>query len=266
MSLGMALSAVVVAVAFAPLIGVVGWRGTFLVAAVVVVGVIMPIGWFLMNVEAGAPARTMKPETSSEHVSAEGFAGLKQPIFWVLVLATLPIILTLAAVPPNLAAIAANSGVDPAHAALLVSALAIGAAAGCLVGGWMADRLPPRLMYAGIFFATVAVMLIMAGRPNWMVMVLAMGTLGLAGGSMMPWTAAMIMRIFGAQGFARAIGLISPFFIPATFAPILFGAIRDLTGGNQAAFLVFAALLAPGGVCLLLLKPAVKEPVLAPAE
>jgi OFA family oxalate/formate antiporter-like MFS transporter len=82
---------------------------------------------------------------------------------------------------------------------------------------------------------------------------------------LMPWIASMVMRRFGAEGFGRVMGLLTPFFLPATFAPILFGWIRDATGGYQAGFLLFAAMIAPGGVCLLFLGPP-RKTVLAPAE
>jgi MFS family permease len=96
-------------------------------------------------------------------------------------------------------------------------------------------------------------------------MVPMLGLLGLAGGSMMPWVGSTVMSCFGPEGFARVIGLLTPFFIPTTFAPILFGWIRDKTGGDQAAFLLFAALVAPGGACLFLMRPTPK-PSLVPAE
>jgi OFA family oxalate/formate antiporter-like MFS transporter len=264
-SLGLALAPVAMAAFAAPLIGLVGWRWTFLVAAAVVVAVIAPVGWFLMDVQAGAPARTMRKAATPGAVSAEGFDALKQPLFWVLLLAAMPILIALGAVPPNLAAVAADSGFDAGHAALLVSAFALGCAAGCLVGGWMADRLPPRMVYAGVLIAVILVLVIMAQRPSWIVMMVALGVFGLAGGSLMPLLSAIVMRTFGPEGFGRVIGLLPPFFIPATFAPILFGWIRDTTGGYQAGFLVFAALVAPGGLCLLLLRPAAR-PALAPAE
>jgi cyanate permease len=64
----------------------------------------------------------------------------------------------------------------------------------------------------------------------------------------------MVMRCFGPVSFGRVMGLLTPFFIPAAFAPILFGWIRDETGGYRLGFLVFAAWAVPGAVCLLLMR------------
>jgi OFA family oxalate/formate antiporter-like MFS transporter len=264
MGLALALSAMVMAAYSSPLIETVGWRATFLISAAVMAGVVAPVGWLLMNVDAGAPVRSSERAASHGTASVEGFDALKQPTFWIMVLATLPLMLPLAAMAPNLAAIGNDAGLDAAHIRIMVSALALGAAAGSLVGGWLVDRLPSRVFYAGIFTAVMLAMIVMTQRHGWMVATPALAALGLAGGSMMPWIAAMVMRCYGPAGFARVIGLLTPFFIPATFAPIPFGWIRDTTGSYQMGFLVFAILAAPSGLTLFLLRPAAK-PVLAPA-
>lgn len=265
MALVMALSGIVMSGYAATVIGPEGWRTAFLIAAGLIGLIVAPIGWFMLNIPAGAPAGTLKPEPVEGVASAEGFTALKQPMFWILVAATLPVMFVLTSVPTSLAPIAADAGITTAKAAAVVSAFAASAATGSLAGGWLADRISARLLYGTVLAAMALVLLIMSQRPGLAVLTGAMVILGLGGGSLMPWTGAVIMRCFGAEAFARVFGLVSAFFIPATFAPILFGWIRDQTGGYQAAFLVFIGLLSPGLISLLLLKPPAK-PVLVPAE
>ena len=265
MGLAPVSSAMVMAAYASPLIGLVGWRATFLISAAIMVGVVAPAGWLLMNLKAGEPIRSMERTAAHGMASAKGFDALKHPTFWILMLATLPLMLPLVATAPSLAAIGRDAGFDAAQIGIMVSALAIGGAAGSLVGGWLVDRLPSRIVYAGIYSAVMLATLVMTQRHGWMVIMPALAAFGFAVGTMMPWVAAMVMRCYGQAGFARVMGLLPPFFIPATFAPILFGWFRDTTGSYQMGFIVFAALAAPAGLSLFFLRPAAKS-ALAPAE
>jgi MFS family permease len=265
MALSLSLSMVLMAAFVVPVMGAVGWRGTFLVAAGIVLSLVV-IGWFLMNVEAGAPSRALKAaEPAHGVVSADGFNALRQPVFWMLLVAVLPIVLILGGIPPNLAPIAADSGIGTASIAVLVSIFSIACAVGSLGGGWLIDHIGPRVIYVAVLVSIAVALLIMGQRPGFMVMGFALALFGVAGGTIAPWTGAMVMRTFGAEGFARVFGLLTPFYLPASFMPILFGWIRDETGGYQAAFLIFTAMLAPGGLSLLMMRPPAKA-ALAAAE
>ena len=258
MGLAPTLSAMVMAAYASPLIGMVGWRSTFLISAAIMIGVVAPVGWLLMNLKAGEPVRSMERTAAHGMASAEGFDALKHPTFWILLLATLPLMLPMVAVAPSLAAIGRDAGFDAVQIRIMVSALAIGGAAGSLVGGWLVDRLPSRIVYAGIFSVVMLATLVMTQRHGWMLVTPALAALGFAIGSMMPWVAATVMRCYGEAGFARVMGLLPPFFIPVTFAPILFGWVRDTTGNYQMGFMLFAALAAPAGLSLIFLRPAAK--------
>jgi OFA family oxalate/formate antiporter-like MFS transporter len=265
MGLAPALSAMVMAIYASPLIEMVGWRSTFLISAAIMVGVVAPAGWFLMNLKAGEPVRSAERAAAHGIAPADGFTALKHPTFWILLLATLPLMLPVVAVSPSLAAIGRDAGVDPAYIRIMVSALAIGGASGSLLGGWLVDRLPSRVVYAGIFSMVMMAMLVMTQRHGWMITTPALAALGFAIGSMMPWVAATVMRCYGEAGFARVMGLLPPFFLPITFSPILFGWIRDTTGSYQTGFLLLAVLAAPAGLSLFFLRPAAK-PATAAAQ
>ena len=86
------------------------------------------------------------------------------------------------------------------------------------------------------------------------IMAMGLAGIGLSAGAIMPWAGAMVMRLFGAEAFARVFGLLALFLLPANFAPILFGWIRDTTGGYQVALLGFAGLVAAGGFSLMLIR------------
>jgi MFS transporter, OFA family, oxalate/formate antiporter len=263
MAVGTGLSGAVMAAFAAPLIAAAGWRGMFLTAAGLFAAVIGPTGWVLMNVPEGAPARTLKPAASEGLVSAEGFSALRRSGFWAVLIAMLPVLFVISAIPVNLTAIAADAGLNPAHAAVLFSVLSGATAVGSLAGGWMSDRLGSRTVYVSLLVIVVMVLLVLAQRPSLAVLSVALAAFGAAGGALLPWMGATVMRIFGPEAFARVLSLLTPFFVPASFAPVLFGWIRDTTGSYRDAFLLFALLLTPGCLSLLLIRPPAKSAAVA---
>lgn len=257
--LGLASGGVLMA-GFAPvLIAELGWRAAFLIGAGVLVAVIAPIAWLAFDQPEGRPAKAAPGPAGAP--ASEGFGALRAPIFWILVAAVLPIMLALAAVPPNLADIAKDFGLGAGAAAALVAAMSLSSAAGSLAGGWLADRLEHWLVYAGLAAMVVAALLGLTLSPDMALATAVMVAFGLAGGALMPLVAAIIARRFGPEAFARVLGLLNPFFIPATFFPIVVAWIRDTSGAYRPAFILFAALIAAGAF----VTPLLREPRPAPA-
>src|SRR6202008_4751602 len=124
----------------------------------------------------GAPISRNNQEPSEKKASDE-FSPLKERAFWVIVFAAVPIMLVLGAISPNLAAIGVDAGLDSSKAAIPVSVLSIGAASGAIIGGWLCDRLPFRILYAFMWATAMAVVLLLATRPSPSVLVPALGLL-----------------------------------------------------------------------------------------
>jgi MFS family permease len=256
---------VIIAAIATALIGPVGWRGTFMIAAAIIAFIFAPLAWFVLDRSEGAPARTV-PTPAAKGDGAKGFNAMRNPGFWALLAASLPMMVVLYSMMSNLAAIVADSGAAPGRVAMIVSVFQIAAAAGSLVGGWLADRIGLRTVYACIFAGISIPLAILAFAPGLYFMGAALLLMGFAGGSVMPWSGAVVARCFGVAAFARVFGLLIAFFIPASLAPILVGIIHDATGAYHLAFLMLLVLLTPGALSFaFFLRPPTAERVAAAA-
>jgi len=257
---GVALGGVAMAALTPHLLAAASWRGTFLIVAGVLAFLIAPLAWFILNVPPGAPARELRRNESKSSMASEATrpgnqgAALTSPVFWLLVVATLSPILPLAALPPHLVVITTDTGLDARAGASLVSAYALAAACGNLGGGWLVDRLDYRLVYFGISAVMAISVILFATQLALPGLCVAAAALGFAGGSVGPWSAAMVARRFGAVAFARVFGLVNLFFVPAPFFAVLVGWLHDRSGSYQSSYIGFVVLLVPGVLSASLLK------------
>jgi MFS family permease len=256
-SMSIALGGIVAAVAAPPLIAHLGWRDCFLVIGAVMVLVIAPMAWGLLNVPLGAAAQRLKREGAD--VRGDGKprppeSPLRSPTFWVGVVATLSIQLPLISLAPHLVEVAVDAGRGASGGTALIAALALMASAGNLGGGWLVDRLNQRLVYFVLNALILGAMVLFASRPPFPVLVVASAMMGAAGGVIMPWTATLVTRHFGTVFFARIFGLLTMFLVPSTLFAVLVGWVRDRTGDYQVAFWFFFVLALPGLISVARLK------------
>ncbi len=258
-TMSLALGGVIFSVVIPALLTVVDWRGVFLIEAGFTALVLAPLGWLVLNVPEGAAARTLKSDDQSASDAADAqtskFGALGSPSFWLILVATLCPMLPLSAMPPQFVSVAIESGQDVVKGGYLILAFSVTAALGNLLFGWLIDRLDHRIAYLGISAATIVSMLLFATKPGMPGLLTAAIALGLAGGGVMPWSASMVTRTFGAVAFARTFGLLNLFFLPATLFAVVVGWLYDQTGAYTLAFIGFAALCLPGLIGLGFLKP-----------
>ena len=178
------------------MIGPYGWRGVFLVAAAVYVLLIAPVAWLLLNVaEGGGGNKTLGvADQRPRAFDRQPGEALKQPVFWVLIGATLPVMGVVTSLAASIAAILGGFGIERAGAALLASTYMVSSAVGAVVGGWLADRLPPRLFYAGIIGAQALALVILSQHPTLYLIAAAMVAFGFSSGCLMPWSGAVVMQ------------------------------------------------------------------------
>lgn len=239
---GVAVAGIGVGTLFMPplateLIAALGWRGAYLVLALVVLAVGVVAAW-LIGPAPPTPARAAGPASSLE-------GAIRSPAFRRLYMACL--LAGFGAFLPfaHLVPYAADQGLSPRLAAMLVAAVAVGSTAGRFVVGDLADKIgrQPSLLAC---FAGMG--LCLAAWP----FARALGSLaafallyGLAYGAWVALLPAYVADRFGARNAGGVIGaLYTGVGVGALVGPSLAGWAFDTTGGYAPA--LFAAAAADG--------------------
>jgi MFS family permease len=146
-------------------------------------------------------------------------------------------------------------GASTESASLVVVLQSIGAVAGPLVFGSLADKIHPRRIYLGLI-ATLALALgVLTFEPGYAIALVVFSVMGLVGGSMMPVYGALIGRLFGAESFGQVIGLGALVGLPMLFiGPLGFGYAFDVTGSYSSGLLGLIGALVLGAGLLALLS------------
>ena len=122
-----------------------------------------------------------------------------------------------------------------------------------LVGGYLGDRLPIRLVAFGFSaLASLSLVIPVLAHSTEMLFLFAV-LLGLGVGAPMPVTTAMRGVYFGRKAFAAISGISRvPSSIVLFIAPLFTGFLRDATGTYDAAFLTIAAVSLSGSFLFLM--------------
>ncbi len=155
----------------------------------------------------------------------------------------------------SLPQIAASLHVAPVDVTLGVTAYLVAGAALIPVGGWLADRLGARRVFASAIVLFVLASVACAASPTLWVFVLARIAQGAAGALMLPVGRILVLRSTAKDYLLQATALITwPGLIAPVIAPVLGGALTTWVGW-QAIFLVNVPIGVIGVVLVLLLVP-----------
>ncbi len=152
-------------------------------------------------------------------------------------------------------------GLTPASAALIVSVTGIANIASRLLGGFLGDRLPKRLV-VGATAGLLAISMFILGLATSMPMALAYAVVyGIGLGTRTPVLNSMQGEYFGRKSQGTIRGWLNLVSGPlALAAPIVTGYIADVQGSYRLAFIVMAFVALAGAVVLFLATPP-KPPV-----
>jgi MFS family permease len=239
-----------------------GWRTTHVILAALMLVVIVPLAWVVVR---NTPSqRGVAPEPAGRRTAAlpaalppgalTTGAILRSRNFWVIVVAFTPMVTAFGGIQQNLAPFARDGGIDDQQIAWLIALFSGVMIAGKVFFGAMADRYGHRGLY-GLATGTLAVtILLMLGQPGIRGMMLVSTLLGFAAGGFLPLLGAIVGSRFGPEAFGRVLGLIGPFMTLSALGPPLAGGLRDATGSYQTALLVFAVILLPAAIAMMLLS------------
>ena len=265
------------------LIEEIGWRGTALVSAAIVLVVGLPAAQLVRHRPedyglrpdgdpppsaapsagggAGAPAAAAPPI----EVSATAREALRSRAFWAISFAHAAALLVVSAVMVHFVAHVGEAlDYSRAQAASLITLLTVMVIAGQVGGGWLGDRASSRLLIAVCLLGhAVAMLLLTFATALWMVVAFAL-LHGVAWGVRGPVILAMRAEYFGPHSYGTIMGFSSMIvMLGMIVGPIFAGAIYDGTGSYEIGFTLLALIAGAGSLLMLFAGSPPPRPVLA---
>lgn len=175
--------------------------------------------------------------------------------FWVLMVSILVIALAYGGAHIHMAQIVALHGFAPTTAASVMGVVALGILAGRVIVGLLFDRFWAPGVAFPVLLLPAAACWLLTGTTSALPVIMTGGfMLGFAAGAESDVIAFLAARYFGMAHYGRIYGVLyMPFGIGSAISPILYGAVRDATGGYDAMLMAAALMFACGGALLLTL-------------
>lgn len=244
-------------------IGGIGWRGAWLVAAGVVGTVALPIAWFGMidrpsdvgqRVDGDIPVAG-EPET--QEWGLERSEAIRRYDFWVLASSSAAVSMLITALNFHQVTLLGESGFSSGEAAALFLPQVIGSSIGSPVTGYALDRLGTRFAPA-VQVGLLAAALLTAGNVSSTGAVIAYAVLlGVTGGASRSVTSTLIPGWFGVRNLGAIQGALSFVGVMASAAgPFAFSLTELATGGYRPTAVIWATVPAAMLVVFVLRSPA----------
>ena len=239
---GTAAGQMLLPVAAAFLIAVIGWRSAALTLGVGAACFLL-VGAFLMN----TPAPSSGAVTSVGGPSAGLGSALRSRVFWTLCAIQFLFFPTLTTVPLHLPVHGMDLGMSTASAASLLSAIAGASVVGRLAIGAFADRIGGKRGFSLWLLPLIASLLALSViNSRWSLFAAALGY-GFSHGGLFTIVAPTVAEYFGTRAVGAIFGGIVSFgTVGGAIGPILAGRIFDVTGSYVAAFVTLASMAALG--------------------
>jgi MFS family permease len=268
-AMGISVSGVVMPAVGTLLIGLWGWRATFLVYATIAFCAVAPAVWIwvvhrpeeLGHGPDGAPPLGAPARANELAIAPSARAILRERNFWVIAAVIALNFCAMGALLTHAVPHATDLGFSPEAAALVLSAMAGAGAIGKPVFGALTDRIDKRMaMWAAAGFQLIGVELLLRAH-GYDALLCAGAVFGFGMGGVVPLQGALVGAAFGRDAFGRAMGLLIPTMVPLTVLGSPFaGFVHDQTGSYALAFRVFSSLFALSMLVLVALRLPSIEP------
>ncbi len=230
-----------------------GWRTTHLVLALMVIVLIIPITWIVLQKGPKAPAPQSSSTSPQASLATRKWTTqelFRERAYWVPVLSFVPLSFVFGSLQMNFGAIAHDAGISNQTASTMVSFMAVAMIGGKLFFGGLSDRWDHRVLYwlaAGAMFMSV----VLFRLPSSVMTIFgAMAFLGIAGGGFLPLMGSIVASRFGPAAFGQVQGLIGPFMTLGALGPPVTGWIFDQTGSYSAALDILMIMVLPGAIAM----------------
>ena len=253
--LGASLAGVVMPPLVTALVQSIGWRGAFVVFAVIVVVVLVPlVVFFLKNrpedigeVRDGhryVATLAQRDETPSESRLWTRQEMLRYPAFWSIGLMFGAMGCVYSAVMLHLFGHLTDIGITAERAAMVLSITALFAALGKPVVGWMSDWFGAKITIWMALLVQCAALVMFANATGFGFCLLAGATYGFGYAGMSPLRTFALSVAIGNTSFGTANGVLRLVELPLVIsASPLAGFIYDTTGSYTSAFMILAGLM-----------------------
>ena len=232
-----------------------GWRLAFPVLALLPLLIALPVGlaWFREPRPEERPAVLSDASGNVTGMTLREAAGGYR--FWVLLGSILIIALAYGGAHIHMAQIVGLHGFAPSTAASVMGVVALGILSGRVIVGLLFDRLwAPGVAFPVLLLPAVACFMLMGTAANLPAIMAGGFMLGFAAGAESDVIAYLAAKYFGMAHYGRIYGVLyMPFGIGSAISPILYGAVRDATGGYDAMLMAASVMFSIGGALLLTL-------------
>ena len=225
---------------FAPivvaLLAVTDWRTTFLVLAGILFAVTVPLHWFSLE-------RAWAPQPHVEHTQVHTVRTvLRQRRFWMLLLATAAIALSLYTVTISIIPVLLEKGVSYELAAITLGLVGAGQVVGRLLFMVLPRDLPPWVPLAVVAAASALALLAISwlSAPVWLLLVVAI-VAGAVRGTQTLVQANSVSDRWGSANYGSINGVFSA---PLTVLVALTPALGPLFADSLGSFALMTAILA----------------------
>lgn len=265
--LGNALGAILLPIAAAVMMGTLGWRGTYVGIAAIVLAVGFPTMFLLLR-EAPRGEAVAEAERA---VRGEGLTlrqAARVPTFWLLIVAIASGGGCLTAIFSHVVPILAERHIDVATATAVISVFALVTAAWQITLGAALDRLPQARLIAPLYLVAVGGIAVCATATDRTALLAGGALLGIGLGTQYGALPYFVARYFGLRSFGTILGVMySAVTLAQGATPVLLDHGFDVEGSYHTA-LVGVGLCLTLGAVLLLFLPAYREappPAMSPA-
>jgi MFS family permease len=248
---GGTLGSVIVPPVLAKLLPMIGWRWTWWLWAVLIVGVTVPLSLLIARDRPGPrdgrdylgakPPRPAAPALPAREI-------LLRRNFWIILAAFLPTQFAYQTVSINMAPLLASHGFGAATAAGLLSILGVSAICSKFIFGLAVDKFGNRLSLTLACLAPALGSFVLAeGGPD--IAFIISGTV-LVGLGMAMWTlvAAATVAEFGTDSFGKAYGILLAFSPASLLVPTIVARSQEAIGSYAPGLLGLSALAFAGAI------------------
>ncbi len=247
---GIGLGGLVFAPLAALLIDAVGWQATFFIEGGIIVAVMAPLAAFVIRQHPSEMG--LLPDGAEEVVdgrTGEGAAGdgwslgeaLRTPTFFSVSAAFSLAFATLGAVLIHVVPFLEDQGFSSAKAGLILGCVSGIGVFGKIASGYLADRVSPRLVAAGVFLmqAVGLAVLLQSGGTVLGVIVFAV-VFGYSMGAVVALQPMMAVHCFGMASIATVLGaMVAVTSAFNALGPITAGFVYDATGAYSIIFAAY---------------------------
>ena len=244
------------------LIGLLGWRHTFLIMGVTASLILFGVAQMLKRDPAEFQRTRRGDTTSSRQIDPDESSSLsfektrKTYQFWNLCMVNFLVIFCLISIIIHIVPHARDIGLSASHAAGVLSTIGGVSMIGRFISGLAIDRFGSKtIMGACLLLLIISLLWLQVAETLWMLFLFAC-IYGLAHGGLFTTVSPIVAEIFGIKAHGTILGIVVCFGTTGgAIGPIFTGQLFDMTGSYAPAFLTFIIIITCSLGILYLLKP-----------